>query len=94
MYAQLASGGGSMYGQGQGNNAYGGGAGGMWGGVGGATAAPAPTPHLGQPPSQPQPYGDPMAQFGQIQNLVTNPMFSSMAANYADWDTKKQQACI
>lgn len=32
-----------------------------------------------------------MAQFGQVANLVNNPMFSSMAANYTDWDSRKQQ---
>lgn len=68
-------------------------AGGMWGGGGGGggqAPAPAPPPHH-QPQAAHQQYGDPMAQFGQVANLVNNPMFSSMAANYTDWDSRKQQ---
>jgi hypothetical protein len=65
----------------------------MWGA--GAPPAPAPTSTAyGQAHPHPHPHGaamDPMAQFGQMANLVSNPMFSSMAANVADWDNRKQQ---
>lgn len=67
-------------------------AGGMWGPPAPSQAAPpAPAP---QAPVQPSPmmHSDPMAaQIGQISNFVSNPMFSTMAANVTDWDNKKQQ---
>lgn len=93
-----AGGSGGMYSQG-----------GMWGGgptshsPTGAPMGAAPTAHHAPPAAAPSSGmgmgmgmgADPMAaQLGQLSNFVTNPMFSSMAANVADWDNKKQQVCV